>query len=289
MRTEGRYLEEVPQAECSAVIFDKTRTKIVCTIGPASRSKKTLTKMIEAGMDVARINLSHEDHPSAKKTFKTIRSVDDSIPIMFDIQGPKIRIGELRAPVELKSGKEFTISIEDFIGDEKRVSISHKELPNDVQPGDMIAINDGIVRLQVKYIQGDEVVTEVIHGGVISTRKGVNVPGIELSCRMPTDQDRRDLDLAAELLKHRHGPLGPVLNTVLRRRLQLHPKLDELVGKRLNLRPVFVEKAAPPLDHSVFNLRAPRCIQFVPLTDVLCYSTQGQVHELRRKPKTFPV
>jgi len=199
IRTEERYLEEVPQAECSALIFDKTRTKIVCTIGPASRSKKTLAKMVEAGMDVARINLSHEDHPSAKKTFKTIRSVDDSIPIMFDIQGPKIRIGELRTPVELESGQEFTISIEDFIGDEKRVSISHKELPNDVQPGDMIAINDGIVRLQVKYIQGDEVVTEVIHGGVISTRKGVNIPGIELSCRVPTEQDCRDLDLAAKL------------------------------------------------------------------------------------------
>ncbi len=192
-------LEAVPQAECSAVIFDKTRTKIVCTIGPASRSKETLAKMVDAGMDVARINLSHEDHPSAKKTFKTIRSVDDSIPIMFDIQGPKIRIGELRGPVELQSGQEFTISTEDFIGDEKRVSISHKELPDDVQPGDIIAINDGIVRLQVKYIQGDEVVTEVVHGGVISTRKGVNVPGIELSCRVPTEQDCRDLDLAAEL------------------------------------------------------------------------------------------
>ncbi len=181
------------------MIFDRTRSKIVCTVGPASRSRDVLSGMIEAGMDVARLNLSHADHPTVRKTFDLIRSLDDTIPILFDLQGPKIRIGELREPVVLERGQEFIISTEDFVGDEHRVSISHKELPQDVKPGATIAINDGIVRLRVKEIRGSEVVTEVTHGGPISSRKGVNVPGIKLSCGIPTEKDLRDLDLAAEL------------------------------------------------------------------------------------------
>jgi pyruvate kinase len=176
-----------------------TRVKIVCTIGPASKSKETLAKMIDAGMDVARLNLSHDTHSTHKKTFDAIRSVDPTIPILFDIQGPKTRIGELKEPVNLETGAEFVISTKDFVGDSSRVSISHKELPDDIKPGDTIAINDGIVRLHVTEIDGTEVRTEVAHGGPISSRKGVNIPGIELSCRVPTEKDLKDLDLAAEL------------------------------------------------------------------------------------------
>ena len=181
------------------MIFDRTRSKIVCTIGPASRSEEIISQLIEAGMDVVRLNMSHADHPVAKKTFNTIRSVDDTIPILFDLQGPKIRIGELKKPVTLERGQEFIISTDDFIGNKKRVSISYKELIDDVKLGDAIAINDGIVRLEVKEIRESEIVTEVIHGGPISSRKGVNVPGIELSAKTPTEEDLRDLDLAAEL------------------------------------------------------------------------------------------
>lgn len=176
-----------------------TRTKIVCTIGPASRSKDTLAGMIEAGMDVARINLSHETHSIHRKTFETIRSVDESIAILFDLQGPKIRIGELKEPLELQTGESFTLSTKEFIGDKKRVSISHEDLPRDVKPGDTIAINDGLVRLRVVDIEDTEVHTEIMHGGPISSRKGVNIPGIRLSCSIPTEKDLEDLDLAAEL------------------------------------------------------------------------------------------
>ncbi|MCF2137580.1 MAG: pyruvate kinase [Candidatus Thorarchaeota archaeon] len=181
------------------MIFDRTRSKIVCTIGPASRLREVLEGMIEAGMDVARLNMSHADHPTAKKTFNLIRSIDDTIPILFDLQGPKIRIGELKAPVTLTRGDELILSTENFVGDGHRVSVSHKEMPQDVKVGDTIAVNDGIVRLRVKEIRGEEIVTEVTHGGPISSRKGVNVPGIKLSCGIPTEQDLRDLDLAAEL------------------------------------------------------------------------------------------
>jgi pyruvate kinase len=155
--------------------------------------------MIEAGMDVARLNLSHDTHSTHRKTFDKIRSIDSTIPILFDIQGPKTRIGELKEPVKLQTGAEFVISTKDFVGDSTRVSISHKELPEDIKPGDIIAINDGIVRLRVTDVDQTEIRTEVAHGGPISSRKGVNIPGIELSCRVPTEKDLKDLDLAAEL------------------------------------------------------------------------------------------
>jgi pyruvate kinase len=150
-------------------------------------------------MDMARLNLSHEDRKSARKTFETIRSVDDTLPILFDLPGPKIRIGELRSRVDLESGKEFVLSTEDFIGDTSRVSVSYKELPQDVNIGDIIALNDGMVRLMVKATQKTHVVTEVVYGGPISSRKGVNIPGIKLSCDVPTEEDLKDLELAAEL------------------------------------------------------------------------------------------
>lgn len=177
----------------------RARTKIVCTIGPASKSKDILSRMIDAGMDVVRINLSHEDHKSAKETFELIRSVDNTIPILFDLQGPKIRIGDLKEPVELMQGDELIISTDDFVGDSTRVSISHKELPQDVKPGDVIAINDGIVRLRVKEIRDNEVLTIVTHGGPISSRKGVNIPGIKISCKVPTEEDTRDVEFVAGL------------------------------------------------------------------------------------------
>lgn len=183
----------------TTMVTERTRSKIVCTIGPASAKKDVLAGMIDAGMDVARLNMSHEEHASAKQLFDLLRSIDDSVAIMMDIQGPKIRIGEMKAPVTLVKGREFTISPEDFVGDETRVSISHKELPQDVKPGDTIAMNDGIVTLRVKKIKRNEVITEVVHGGPISSRKGVNVPGIKLSCHIPTEKDLKDLDLAAQL------------------------------------------------------------------------------------------
>ena len=181
------------------MVFDTPNSKIVCTIGPASSSKEILTKMIEEGMDVARLNLSHGDHNTAKTVFETIRSIDETIPILFDLQGPKIRIGEMKEPAILVSGNEFTLSTDDFVGDQSRVSISYKSLPKDVKKGNIIALNDGIIRLMVKSVKGGEVVTEVIHGGPVSSRKGVNIPGIKLSCKVPTEEDLKDLDLAAEL------------------------------------------------------------------------------------------
>jgi pyruvate kinase len=181
------------------MVLDTVNSKIVCTIGPASSSKEILEEMIDAGMDVARLNLSHGDHATVRTVFNTIRSIDENVAILFDLQGPKIRIGEMKEPTVLVSGEEFVLSTDDFIGDKTRVSISYKELPKDVKKGDIIALNDGIIRLKVKAVRGGEVTTEVMHGGPISSRKGANIPGIKLSCIVPTQEDLRDLDLAAEL------------------------------------------------------------------------------------------
>jgi pyruvate kinase len=181
------------------MVFHETKSKIVCTIGPASKPKAVLEKMVAAGMDMARLNMSHEDRKTARKTFETIRSVDDTLPILFDLQGPKIRIGEIDGRVDLVTGSEFTLSTKDFVGDTSKVSVSYDELPQDVKVGDIIALNDGMVRLKVKNTKKTDVVTEVVHGGPISSRKGVNIPGIKLSCDVPTEEDLRDLDIAAEL------------------------------------------------------------------------------------------
>ena len=181
------------------MVYDAVKSKIVCTIGPASNSEEVLKKMIEEGMDVARLNMSHEDHKTAEATFDTIRSIDDTVAVLLDLQGPKIRIGEMEEPTTLVTGEEFVLSTEDFVGNKQRVSISHKQLPLDVKKGDIIALNDGIVRLSVNEVKGKEVITEVLHGGPISSRKGANIPGIKLSCQVPTKEDLSDLELAAEL------------------------------------------------------------------------------------------
>ncbi|MFX1561311.1 MAG: pyruvate kinase [Promethearchaeota archaeon] len=181
------------------MVYNETKSKIVCTIGPASESKEVLEKMVKAGMDVARLNMSHEDHKNARKTFETLRAIDDTLPILFDLQGPKIRVGEIDGQIDLVTGSELVLSTEDFVGDANRISVSHEDLPKDVKVGNIIALNDGIIRLKVKSKKKTEVVTEVVHGGPISSRKGVNIPGIKLSCAVPTEEDLKDLDLAAEL------------------------------------------------------------------------------------------
>ena len=177
----------------------RTRSKIVCTIGPASREERVLVRMIEAGMDVARINLSHEDHSTARETLDRIRSIDDTVAILFDLQGPKIRLGEMEGSYELEEGQEFILTTNDIVGDESRACVSYEDISDDVKPGSVIAVNDGLVRLEVTEVRNDEVVTKVTSGGAISSRKGVNIPGIKLSFETPTEKDLRDLDLAAEV------------------------------------------------------------------------------------------
>ena len=174
------------------------RAKIVCTLGPATYSAEAIHDLVEAGMDVARLNLSHGTHDDHEEVYRQVRSAaDDSgraVGIMVDLQGPKIRLGRLSSgPVQLVAGDEFTITTEDVPGSKVLVSTTYGGLPGDVEPGLQILIDDGRVCLEVLSVEGPRVRTKVIEGGVISDHKGINVPGAALSVPAMSTKDVEDL------------------------------------------------------------------------------------------------
>lgn len=176
-----------------------TRSKIVCTIGPACESKEKLLQMAKAGMDVLRLNLSHGTMAEHQTRFKRIRKVLPHHPILMDLEGPRVRIGDVKAPIDLAEGDHLTLTTKDIEGDAARVSISLKTLPKLIKAGQSIFINDGIVELRVGDIGGSEIHTIVVTGGEISSNKGVNVPGVDLGMTVPTPQDIRHLKFITEL------------------------------------------------------------------------------------------
>lgn len=177
------------------------KSKIVCTLGPATESIEMLQKLIDAGMNVCRLNFSHGTHEKHAEIFNRIRQISNDVAILCDIQGPKIRIGKMKEPTTLLPGHKIKITIHDCIGTAEKVSISHKGFLNDIEPGDSVFINDGLVKLRVDSINKDEGYAEcsVILGGIISDRKGVNIPSGNLSTKNPTDKDRADLKFIAQL------------------------------------------------------------------------------------------
>lgn len=177
------------------------KTKLVCTIGPASDSQAVLEQMILAGMDVARINFSHGDFPGHEKVMETVRAAARStgrrVAIMADLPGPKIRIGELASePIELNQGDRFTLTADDVVGDSKRVSVTFGRLPQAVKPGDAVFLNDGYIQLEVLETRGNEIVCSVLVGGELRSRKGLNLPGIDLGISAFTERDRECLKCA---------------------------------------------------------------------------------------------
>ena len=179
------------------------KTKIVCTIGPASESPETMGRMIRAGMNVARLNFSHGDFTGHKKVIENLREAARTagrrLAILADLPGPKIRIGQFaQEPVELKSGDPFTLTTEGVGGDSRRVSVSFPTLPQAVKPGDLIYLNDGFIQLEVLAVKAPEVRCRVIVGGELRSRKGLNLPGINLGITAFTDHDRLCLQFALE-------------------------------------------------------------------------------------------
>ena len=179
------------------------RTKIVCTIGPASESPAVMRQMMEAGMNVARLNFSHGDFAAHKKVIENLRAVSASlgrrIAIMADLSGPKMRIGKIDPePVELKTGDSFTLTTDDIVGDATRVSVSFDRLPQAVKPKDALFLNDGYIELQVTEIKGRDVLCTVLVGGELRSRKGLNLPGIDLGISAFTERDRECLAFALE-------------------------------------------------------------------------------------------
>jgi pyruvate kinase len=183
--------------------FEIRRTKILATIGPASSSDEMISALIRAGVNAFRVNFSHAAQDRANliaRLRKEASAAGKYIPIVADIQGPKIRIGEVEGIVRPEQGAELTITTETVMGDERRISTPFVALPEEVRPGHRILINDGLVELVVTAVEGTEVHTRVIHTGPISSKKGMNFPDSELTIPAITDKDREDLRFAV-----RHG------------------------------------------------------------------------------------
>jgi pyruvate kinase len=179
------------------------KTKIVCTIGPASESPEIIEQMIRAGMNVARLNFSHGDFASHEKVINNVRAaareVGSRVAIMGDLPGPKMRIGELaEEPIELNPGDSFTLTTEEITGDNKRVSVTFSRLPQAVNPGDILYLNDGYIQIRVLTIEANDVHCQVEVGGELLSRKGLNLPDIDLGISAFTDRDHECLRFAAE-------------------------------------------------------------------------------------------
>jgi len=180
------------------------KTKIVATLGPATDDLGVLRKLLAAGLDVARFNFSHGTHEEKIERAKILRAAcletGATVALLGDTRGPEIRLGLFEGGrVELLAGGSFTLTADDTVmGDSSKASVTHKGLPNEVEPGDRILLDDGLVELTVETVSGGEVLTRVVNGGAVSDRKGVNVPGVELSLPYISEKDREDLRFIVE-------------------------------------------------------------------------------------------
>lgn len=179
------------------------KTKIVCTIGPASESLEKLKQLITAGMNVARLNFSHGDYEEHGARITNIRQaateLNKTVAILLDTKGPEIRTGKLAVePIELVQDEFITLTTEEILGDKDRISVTYKELPSDVQVGSTILIDDGLIGLTVVEIQGTEIKCKIVNGGTIKSKKGVNVPGVSISLPGITEKDANDIRFGIE-------------------------------------------------------------------------------------------
>jgi pyruvate kinase len=183
------------------VSLPASKTRIVATIGPASSSPDVLERMIQAGMNVARLNFSHGEFAAHRQNILNLRAAAVAtgrpLAIMADLSGPKMRVGRLTAePIQLKHGDLFTLTTDDIVGDQQRVSVSFARLPKVVKPGDKLSLNDGFIQLEVVEVRAPDVVCKVTAGGELRSRKGLNLPGIDLGVSAFTDRDRECLQFA---------------------------------------------------------------------------------------------
>lgn len=180
------------------------KTKIICTIGPASEGEDKLRELMLAGMDVARFNFSHGTHEEHKKKFGRVLRISGelNLPVatLLDTKGPEIRLRDFKdGKAQLEAGQRFILTTEDILGDSKRASITYKDLKNDIMVGMSILIDDGLIEMLVDEIRGEEIVCTVVNGGVVSNHKGVNVPNAILSMPYINDTDRDDIVFGCEL------------------------------------------------------------------------------------------
>ncbi len=177
------------------------RTKIVCTIGPATRDPKTLERLVAAGMNVARLNFSHGTHEEHAQVVQDVRAIAERlrkpVAILLDLAGPKVRTGPIAAgSIALVAERRITLTSRDVPGDENEVSLTYRDLPRDVQAGDTLLLSDGALELSVESVAGDDIRCRVVVGGELSSHKGINVPTRSLGVAVPTAKDCEDLRFA---------------------------------------------------------------------------------------------
>jgi len=177
-------------------------SKIVCTLGPATNSPRMIRRLLEAGMDVARLNFSHGTHETHAQSIAMVHAaaaeLGKTVGILADLQGPKIRTGVLAGggTVNLRGGQQFIITTAKILGDSTRVNTTFRPLPREVKSGDRILLSDGLIELRVEKIRGVEVICRVVNGGVLGEHKGINLPGVKLRVPALTPKDREDLRFA---------------------------------------------------------------------------------------------
>jgi pyruvate kinase len=195
----------VPRAAarlCSGVVT--RRAKIVCTLGPATGTDEMVTALVEAGMDVARLNFSHGDHADHEAAYRRVRRASDetgrAVGILADLQGPKIRLGRFAAGTAYwANGETVIVTVADCDGTQDRVSTTYKQLAADARPGDRLLVDDGKVAMVVDHVDGDDVVCTITEGGPVSNNKGLSMPGMACSVPALSDKDIADLEFALEL------------------------------------------------------------------------------------------
>ena len=180
------------------------RAKIVCTLGPATSSSDQITALVEAGMDVARLNFSHGVHEHHATAYRRVREASDAtghaVAVLADLQGPKIRLGTFAdGPVQWPTGAQVCITVEDVVGTAERVSTTYKNLSDDVRVGDRLLVDDGKLALTVVRVQGPDVFCLVVEGGEVSNNKGLSLPGVAVSVPALSDKDEEDLRFALHL------------------------------------------------------------------------------------------
>ena len=173
------------------------KTKIVCTIGPSSEQPEVFRTLVESGLDVARLNFSHgshEEHLARILMIKKVRAeLEKPVAILLDTKGPEIRTGKFAGEVELKEGQTFTLTTQEYLGDQEKCQVSYEGLPQDVAPGTLILIDDGLVGMEVVSAEGSEIVCRVLNGGIVKSNKGVNVPGVSIQLPAITEKDISDI------------------------------------------------------------------------------------------------
>lgn len=180
------------------------KTKIICTMGPNTNDESLMRKLVQNGMDIARFNFSHGDHEEQKGRMDMLKKIREEenkpIAILLDTKGPEIRTGVLKdgKKVQLEAGETFTLTTDEIVGDNKIVSITYKGLVEDVKAGSTILIDDGLIELKVKDKKGNNINCEVVNGGELGEKKGVNVPNVAIRLPAITDKDRDDLKFGVE-------------------------------------------------------------------------------------------